>query len=93
MFAKLSKCEFWLKEVAFLGHVVSGEGIKLTQKKVKLAWTNVCERSFQILKDRRTSASILTLPEGVEGLWYIVMLREFGFRCIDAKGKVHILCF
>lgn len=93
MFAKLSKCEFWLKKVAFLGHVVSGEGIKLTQKKVKFAWTNVCERSFQILKDRCTSASILTLPKGVEGLWYIVMLREFGFGCIDAKGKGHILCF
>jgi cell fate regulator YaaT (PSP1 superfamily) len=23
LYAKLSKCEFWLKEVSFLGHVIS----------------------------------------------------------------------
>ena len=27
LFAKFSKCEFWLKRVQFLGHVISGEGI------------------------------------------------------------------
>ena len=27
MYAKFSKCEFWLKEVGFHGHVISGEGI------------------------------------------------------------------
>lgn len=27
LYAKFSKCEFWLREVAFLGHVVSAEGI------------------------------------------------------------------
>ena len=27
LYAKSSKCEFWLKEVRFLGHVISGEGI------------------------------------------------------------------
>ena len=26
LYAKLLKCEFWLKKVAFLGHVVSKEG-------------------------------------------------------------------
>ena len=33
--AKYSKCEFWLHEVSFLGHVVSGEGISVDPKKVE----------------------------------------------------------
>ncbi|WMV24770.1 hypothetical protein MTR67_018155, partial [Solanum verrucosum] len=28
LYAKLSKCEFWLDEIAFLGHVVSTKGVK-----------------------------------------------------------------
>ena len=27
LYAKLSKCEFWLHKVSFLGHVISGDGI------------------------------------------------------------------
>ncbi|KAA3465681.1 DNA/RNA polymerases superfamily protein [Gossypium australe] len=35
LFAKFSKCEFWLKEVTFLGHVVSAEGIRVDPRKVE----------------------------------------------------------
>ena len=34
MYAKRSKCEFWLKEVSFLGHVVSNGGIAVDPSKV-----------------------------------------------------------
>ncbi|KAA3460507.1 retrotransposon protein [Gossypium australe] len=35
LYAKFSKCEFWLKEVAFLGHVVSAEGIRVDPRKIE----------------------------------------------------------
>jgi hypothetical protein len=35
LYAKFSKCEFWIKEVLFLGHVVSPEGIVVDPSKVK----------------------------------------------------------
>ena len=34
LYAKFSMCEFWLKEVGFLGHVISGEGIAVDPTKV-----------------------------------------------------------
>jgi hypothetical protein len=35
LYIKFSKCEFWIKEVPFLGHVVSPEGIEVDPGKVK----------------------------------------------------------
>ena len=52
MYAKLSKCEFWLTQVTFLGHVVTEDGIRVDAMKIEavLQWElpqNVTEvRSF-----------------------------------------------
>jgi hypothetical protein len=35
LYAKFSKCEFWLKKVPFLGHVLSKEGISVDLAKVQ----------------------------------------------------------
>nr|GFA90997.1 putative reverse transcriptase domain-containing protein [Tanacetum cinerariifolium] len=35
LFGKFSKCEFWLQEVHFLGHVVSSEGIHVDPNKIE----------------------------------------------------------
>jgi len=35
LYAKFSKCEFWLKKVPFLGHNVSEEGIAVDPAKVQ----------------------------------------------------------
>jgi hypothetical protein len=57
LYAKFSKCEFWIKEVPFLGHVVWPEGIAVDPGKVKevLEWkppATVSEvRSFLGLAD------------------------------------------
>ena len=50
LYAKMSKCEFWLKEVSFLGYIVSEKGIRVDPRKIKviLEWkpprsvTEVC---------------------------------------------------
>jgi hypothetical protein len=34
LYAKFSKCAFWLEKVAFLGHVISGEGVTVDPEKV-----------------------------------------------------------
>jgi hypothetical protein len=52
LYAKFSKCEFWLEEVKFLGHVISGHGVAVDPAKTEavLDWlppTSVTEiRSF-----------------------------------------------
>jgi hypothetical protein len=52
LYAKLSKCEFWLDKIAFLGHILTTEGIEVDPSKVEAVskWkqpSNVSEvRSF-----------------------------------------------
>jgi len=35
LYAKLSKCEFWMDEVQFLGHVIFAQGIAADPAKVE----------------------------------------------------------
>nr|GEZ55528.1 transposon Tf2-9 polyprotein [Tanacetum cinerariifolium] len=55
LYAKLSKCEFWLREVQFLGHVINSEGIKVDPTKVNAILnlsqpkTSTKVRSFLVL--------------------------------------------
>jgi hypothetical protein len=34
LYAKLSKCEFWISEVLFLGHIINRDGLVVDPKKV-----------------------------------------------------------
>ena len=129
LYAKFSKCEFWLDNVAFLGHVVSKDGImvdpkkikavvdwptpstvseiqsflglagyyrrfvqdflklaasltRLTQKNVRYQWTDDCEKSFQELKARLTSAPVLVLPSGSGGFTVFCDASRIGLGCV-----------
>ena len=36
LYAKFSKCEFWLRSVTFLGHVVSDQGVDVDPRKTEV---------------------------------------------------------
>ena len=85
LYAKLSKCDFWLKDVSFLGHIMSGEDIRVDLAKIEAVvnWKpprNVIEvRSFlglagnyrRFVKGFSVIASPLTklLRKGVKFKW------------------------
>ncbi|GJZ50909.1 putative nucleotidyltransferase, ribonuclease H [Tanacetum coccineum] len=64
LYAKFSKCDFWLGQVAFLGHIVSADGITMDPSKVEAItkWPRPTT-----LKRRLVSSPILTLPSGTGG--------------------------
>ncbi|GJV64666.1 putative reverse transcriptase domain-containing protein [Tanacetum coccineum] len=80
LYAKFSKCEFWLREVQFLGHVINGDGYYrrfienfskiamsltvLTQKSKTFDWGKEQENAFQTLKSKLCDAPVLALPDG-----------------------------
>ncbi|GKB77973.1 reverse transcriptase domain-containing protein, partial [Tanacetum coccineum] len=79
LYAKFSKCDFWISIVQFLGHVIDSQGIhvdpakikaivkpltELTQKNKKYIWGENQESAFQLLKQKLCEALILALPEG-----------------------------
>ncbi|GKA41134.1 putative reverse transcriptase domain-containing protein [Tanacetum coccineum] len=74
LYAKFSKCEFWIPKVLLVYYRRFIEGFskiakpmtKLTQKKVKFEWGDKQEAAFQLLKQKLCSAPILALPEGSE---------------------------
>ncbi|KAI5667998.1 hypothetical protein M9H77_17851 [Catharanthus roseus] len=127
LYAKFSKCEFWMSQVTFLGHVISQEGIsidpakveavthwtqpktptevrsflgmaryyrrfikdfsriagpltQLTRKATKFEWTEKCERSFQELKNRLTTAPVLTLPDPNKEFFIV-------YRCFKGRSR------
>ena len=49
--------------------------MRLTRKKVKFEWNDLCEKSFQELKRRLTLAPILIVPK--RGQMYIVYCDAF----------------
>ncbi|GJV44928.1 putative nucleotidyltransferase, ribonuclease H [Tanacetum coccineum] len=75
LYAKFSKCEFWLQEVHFLGHVVNQNGIHVDPSKIEA--NNLCD------------APILTLPNGVEDFVVYYDASNQGLGCVlMQRGKV-----
>ncbi|GJX85313.1 putative reverse transcriptase domain-containing protein [Tanacetum coccineum] len=76
LYAKFSKCDFWLDFVQFLGHVIDSKGVHVDPSKIEAIknWAAPTtptegeeeEESFEMLKQKLYSAPILSLPEGAE---------------------------
>ncbi|GJT36385.1 putative reverse transcriptase domain-containing protein [Tanacetum coccineum] len=76
LYAKFSKCEFWINTVKFLSHVIDSSGIHVDPAKIEAVknWTSQTTPSeirqfleaFQLLKQKLCAAPILALPEGSE---------------------------
>ncbi|GKF32697.1 putative reverse transcriptase domain-containing protein, partial [Tanacetum coccineum] len=78
LYAKFSKCEFWILKVQLLGLAgyyrrfikgfskIAKSITKLTQKGVKFEWGEKEENALQLIKQKLCSAPILALPKGSE---------------------------
>ncbi|KAJ9536431.1 hypothetical protein OSB04_un000389 [Centaurea solstitialis] len=91
LYAKFSKCEFWIREVHFLGHVVNKEGIQpltaLTQKDKKFIWGEKQEEAFQVLKHKLCNAPILALPEGTDNFVVYCDASHQGLGCVLMQNE------
>ncbi|GJZ73265.1 putative reverse transcriptase domain-containing protein [Tanacetum coccineum] len=76
LYAKFSKCEFWLREVQFLGHVINGNGIHVNPSKIE------AELTFQTLKDKLCNAPVLALPDGPKDFVVYCDAFEIGLGCV-----------
>ncbi|GKB58501.1 putative reverse transcriptase domain-containing protein [Tanacetum coccineum] len=93
LFRKFSKCQFWLQEVHFLGHVVNSEGIHVDPSKIEaFEWGDEQENAFQTLKDMLCDAHILALPEGTYDFVVYCDALNQGFDCVlMQRNKARIL--
>ncbi|KAF3643747.1 Bidirectional sugar transporter SWEET1a [Capsicum annuum] len=82
LFAKFSKCKFLLRWfVKGFSSIVSPMS-RLTQKKVKFQWSDPCEKSFQELNTRLTSAPVLDLPNGSDEFVVYCDTSRVGLGCV-----------
>ncbi|GJZ61309.1 putative reverse transcriptase domain-containing protein, partial [Tanacetum coccineum] len=101
LYAKFLKCEFWLKEVQFLRHLVNCNGIHvdpskiakpltlLTQKNKAYVWGDKQDEAFQILKGKLCNAPVLALPDGPDDFVVYCDASKQGFGCVlMQQGKV-----
>ena len=59
---------------------------KLTRKDVKYDWVDACQKIFEELKSRLTSAPVLVLPNGKDGFVIYSDASRQGLGCVLMKN-------
>ena len=54
----------------------------LLYKNNKFIWTEECEASFQEIKQRLVTATVLAIPEGNEGFIFYTDVSQQGLGCV-----------
>ena len=65
---------------------IAAQLITMTKKKGKFKWSESFEKSFQELKDRLTSALLLTLPKYGENYSIYCDASRISFNCVLMQG-------
>ncbi|GKD91852.1 putative reverse transcriptase domain-containing protein [Tanacetum coccineum] len=105
LYAKFSKCDFWISIVQFLGHVIDAvknwaSPTTPIEKNKKYIWGENQESAFQLLKQKLCEAPIIALPEGNDnfvvycdashqGLGAVLMQREKVIAYASQQLKPH----
>ncbi|GJY18933.1 putative reverse transcriptase domain-containing protein [Tanacetum coccineum] len=103
LFVKFSKCEYWLQEVHFLGHMGNSNGIHVDPSKIeavknwkvpktlknrKYEWGREQEEAFYTLKDNLCNTPILSFPDGPEDFVVYCDASNQGLGCVlMQRGK------
>ncbi|GJY29064.1 putative reverse transcriptase domain-containing protein [Tanacetum coccineum] len=102
LYAKFSKCDFWLSKVQFLGYVIDSEGIHVDPAKIELIkdWISVCLEDVEALsvwKGERLSAQSEArkeenfITEDLHGMINKLEPRADGTLCLN--NRIWISCF
>ncbi|GJU38757.1 putative reverse transcriptase domain-containing protein [Tanacetum coccineum] len=87
LYAKFSKCEFWLREVQFLGHVINGNGIHVDPSKIEAIKNWKAPRTP--FEDKLYNAPVLALLDGPEDFVVYCDASCLGLGCVlMQRGKV-----
>ena len=70
MYAKFSKCEFWIEEIIFLRHIISKKGVKPDPSKIKAILEWEARRNMTEIR------SFIGLVDITEDLYKTVLLLQ-----------------
>nr|GEX22430.1 reverse transcriptase domain-containing protein [Tanacetum cinerariifolium] len=95
LYAKFSKCDFWIQSVQFLGHLIDSQELYVDPAKIEAVknWASPAtpneiyqEMAFQILKQKLCKAPILALPEGNDDF---VVYCDASIQDYDCEIRYH----